>query len=457
MLKNLLAGIALYKKAIFFLSILPTVSIFLSVYAHNVSFKEVAEPTGFQSPISNKSPRLPEIQGISSQSADKNGDSEFQAPATPTAKPRKEALITPVVTPPLTTKEEPKAVAVTAKTNRINFPNNKFGVYIFDTESDIDLAAQLVNSNGGNWGWVLIPMLINERNDQKWNSLFTKMLDVHLIPVIQLSLVSGQIPTDDQIDGVAKFLGGLGWPTKLRFITVFNEVNASEYWGGKIDPEGYAKVLNHVVDSFKSQSQEFFIMNGAFNASARTGSLEVGCLAKTDMGASSCYLSEIAYLRQMNTAVPGIFGKLDGWASHTYPFPGYQGTPSDTRVSGESDYEAGRNTIRSYQFELKVLRDNFGISLPVFITETGWPHKEGNTDPNTSKSWYDQNTVAGFYRQAFTNIFLPDDRVVAVMPFILRSDSPSNFAFVSGSGEKFPQWNAIVDLKKTAGAPPVNR
>lgn len=456
MLKNLLADIALYKKAIFFLSILPTVSILLGFYAQNFAFKETAEPFNFQSPISRRIVGTPEIQGVSSQSADKTDDNELQSFATPTAKPRKEAGTAINVTPPLTPKEEPKAVTVTAKSNRINFPYNKFGVYIFDTESDIDLAAQLVNSGGGDWGWILVPILMTERNDQKWNTLFAQMADKHLIPVLQLSLNNGQVPSDGQIDEMAKFLGGLGWPIKLRFITVFNEVNASEYWGGKIDPEGYARVLSHVIDSFKSQNQEFFIMNGAFNASARTGSLSEDCIT-TDLGVRSCYLSEIAYLRRMNAAVPGIFNKLDGWAAHTYPFPGYRGTPSDTRVSGESDYEAGRNTIRSYQFELRILRDDFGLSLPVFITETGWPHKEGNANPDTSKNWYDQNTVAEFYRQAFANIFLPDPRVVAVMPFILRTDSPSNFAFISSNGEKFPQWNTITSFAKTTGAPPVNR
>ena len=277
------------------------------------------------------------------------------------------------------------------------------------------------------------------------------MVDKKLIPIIQL-FNGGKIPSEEEIDGAASFWASVAWPTKLRPITAFSEVNASEYWGNKLDPEGYARILNRVADSFKAQSQEFFIMNGAFNASARTGSSEVGCI-KTDLGVDTCYLSEIEFLKRMEAAVPGILKKLDGWAVHAYPHPAYKGRPSDTRVGAESTFEAGRNTIRSYQFELRLLA-TYGISLPIFITETGWPHKEGKTE---HPEWYDKNTTAEYYRQAFQDIFLPDGRVVAVTPFILKFDSYDNFAFISSTGEKFPQWNTIMSFAKTAGAPPVNR
>jgi len=441
MFKNLLPTIALYRKAVFFLSILPTVSILLGFYAQNFAFKETAEPFIFRSPISNRTLRASEIQGVSSSSADENINEVAQTQATLTARPRKE----------VGTKEEPKAVTVTAKTNRINFPNNKFGVHTFANEEEMDLAAQLVNSNGGDWGWVTMTMDINERNSGKWNSLFTKLLDKHLIPIVQLSN-NGKIPSEDEIEGIGAFLSGLGWPVKIRPVTVFSEVNASEYWGGKIDPEGYARILNKVVESFKGKSQEFFIMNGAFNASARTGSSEIGCI-KTDLGVDTCYLSEIEFLKRMEATVPGIFKKLDGWAVHSYPHPAYKGRPSDTRIGAESAFEAGRNTIRSYQFELRLL-STFGVNIPVFITETGWPHREGKTE---RAEWYDKETVAQYYGEAFRDIFLPDSRVVAITPFILKYDSYDNFAFISSSGEKFPQWNTILSFTKTAGSPPVNR
>lgn len=451
MLRFLLGQIKFYKEAIFFVGLLPVISISLSLYAQNITFKNLEELPRFESPLSDGKIFPQKIAGLASDSAQlaQEPDSEGQAESLVSK------LETPKLSPTPATKTPaptlvPKVVNVTSNNNRINFPNNKFGVHIFSNESDIDLAAQLVNSNGGDWGWVTITMDIHERNSDKWNSFFAKMLEKHLIPIIQLSN-NGQIPSEDDIEGVSGFLAGLGWPAKIRPVTVFSEVNASEYWGGKIDPEGYARILNKVVDSFKGKNSEFFIMNSAFNASARTGSSEIGCI-KTDLGVDTCYLSEIEFIKRMETAVPGLLKKLDGWAVHTYPHPAYKGRPSDTRVGAESTFEAGRNTIRSYQFEIRLL-STFGVSLPIFITETGWPHKEGKT---SHAEWYDQNTVAEYYRQAFQDIFLPDGRVVAVTPFILKFDNYDNFAFVNESGEKFPQWQTIVNFPKTAGTPPRN-
>ena len=345
-----------------------------------------------------------------------------------------------------------KVVTVTANSGRVNFPNNKFGIYTNNVGGDLDLAAELVNSNGGDWGWILVPMNIHESGTENWNSIFSKMSAKHLIPIVQLIEpdAANKTPGEGDIDAIAKFLGGLSWPTKLRMVSAFNEMNASEYWGGKIDPEGYARILNRLVEQLKQQSGDFFVMNGALNASAQTGdATNINCI-KTDLGVNSCYLSEIGYLKRMDAAVPGIFKKLDGWASHTYPHPSYRGRPTDTRVGAESTFEAGRNTIRSYQFEQRLLKRDYGVTLPIFITETGWPHKDGQT---AHPEWYDAATVANYYKQSFENYFLPDANVVAVTPFTLTNYF-DNFAFVGKDGNKFPQWDALVGIKKTAGNPP---
>ena len=452
MLRNLLQKVIFHKEALFFVSLLPIISLLVGSYARLVTFKDLDESVKFDSPVSSYLSRLPKAKVGSSSAEARSPETETQSTLSAVTKTTGDKSSSPTPATAITKKEEtPKAVTVTSVTNRINFPNNKFGVHIFSNDADIDLAAQLVNSNGGDWGWVTITMDIHERNADKWNALFAHLLDKHLNPIIQLSN-NGQIPSEDDVEGLSAFLAGLGWPTRIRPITVFSEVNASEYWGGKIDPEGYARILNKVVESFKAKSSEFFIMNGAFNASARTGSSEVGCI-KTDLGVDTCYLSEIEFLKRVEAAVPGLLKKLDGWATHTYPHPAYKGRPSDTRVGAESSFEAGRNTIRSYQFEVRLLA-TFGISLPIFITETGWPHKEGKT---AHPEWYDQGTVAEYYRQAFQDIFLPDGRVVAVTPFILKFDSYDNFAFVNENGEKFPQWSTITNFTKVAGAPPANR
>jgi len=325
--------------------------------------------------------------------------------------------------------------AVVTTSKALGFTPNKFGIHLFAGPDQIELAAELVNSNGGDWGWATMTFPLANRNTAWWNEIFAKAREKHIIPIIQLSN-NGAIPSEAEISQAADFLASLGWPTKIRVISAFNEVNADEYWGGKADP-----------DAFKSRSPEFFVLNGPFNASART------VCVRTDLGVDTCYISEEVFLQRMNQAVPGIFTKLDGWASHCYPHPGYRGHPLTTRVSGEADWEAGRNTMSSYKWELGLLRQYFGVSLPVFITETGWPHLEGTTE---HPEWHPALTVAEYYKIVYRDLWGPDSRVVAATPFILKYDSYDNFSFIGADNGRFPQWEAIKSLPKTAANPPTN-
>lgn len=334
------------------------------------------------------------------------------------------------------------------KAGGINFPNNKVGIHLFANLGDISLAPGLVNTNGGDWGWVTFTYDINDRGAGNWNTIFATLREKHLIPILQLSN-GGKIPTDDQTESAAAFLASLDWPIKYRFVSAYNEVNAGEYWGWKIDPEGYARVLNKTIDSLKAKNPNFFVMNGAFNASARTGRVH------TNLGVDTEYLSEEEFLKRMNNAVPGIFKKLDGWAAHTYPQPEYLGKPLDTTIPGEAAWERGRNTMSSYKWELSLLSSTFGVSgLPVFITEMGWAHREGTTE---RKEWYDAQTIADYYRIVFEQIYLPDSRVVAVAPFVLKQvGGVDNFSFIKPDGTPYPQWGAIANLPKVKGSPPLN-
>ena len=185
-------------------------------------------------------------------------------------------------------------------------------------------------------------------------------------------------------------------------------------------------------------------MNGAFNASAKTGKV------KTNLGIQTEYLDFRDYVTRMEKRVPGIFKKLDGWASHTYPQPEYKGKPMDTSIPGETEEEKGRNTMSSYKWELKVLKSKFDVELPVFITETGWPHKEG-TIPHPE--WLDQKTVADYYKTVFTDLYLPDERLKAVIIFGIKIEQLDNFSFVGKNGYRYMQFEAIKSLKKQKGQP----
>ncbi len=92
--------------------------------------------------------------------------------------------------------------------------NNKFGIYVYaENKEFIELADELVNSNGGDWGYVLIPYNIKDQDYPKWRELFEKLKDKHLIPVIQLH--DGD-PEDyeSQTLEAAEFLNTFVWPVK---------------------------------------------------------------------------------------------------------------------------------------------------------------------------------------------------------------------------------------------------
>lgn len=165
----------------------------------------------------------------------------------------------------------------------------------------------------------------------------------------------------------------------------------------------------------------FFILNAGFDQAAPN---------------SNSTMEEYKFLQQMNFEVPGIFNKLDGWASHSYPNHGYTGKP----------WETGKASVKGYEWELLVLKNNFGLKkdLPVFITETGWP-RSGNSKLITS----------GYLEQAFTNVWLPDKRVAAVTPFILNyPEKPfNNFSWFDSQGNPYPQYETIKQLLKVAGQP----
>jgi hypothetical protein len=171
------------------------------------------------------------------------------------------------------------------------------------------------------------------------------------------------------------------------------------------------------------------------------------------------YYSEEKFLIEMNQAEPGIFNKLDGWASHSYPNPGFAGLPTDI----------GKGSIQTYKWELDLLKQ-LGVTkpLPVFITETGWKHSEGivldRNLPNADK-------VASYFKEAFSSVW-NDPRIVAITPFILNyQEAPfDHFSFKKITGEKqilpkgvqvlgaqYPEfytpYQTLSDLPKVKGSP----
>lgn len=318
-----------------------------------------------------------------------------------------------------------------AITNPLSVSNNKYGIHVADP-SNLDHASALLNSSGGDWGYVTIVIPQNERNLEKWQDIFDKMRRLHLIPIVRIATtLEGDIwkkPVLEDIPSWVDFLDSLNWVVKNRYVVLFNEPNHAKEWGGSINPEEYARLLSTFSDKLREKSADFFILPAGLDTSSPN---------------SSNTLDMERYVQRMKTEVPTIFEKIDGWTSHSYPNPGFSGSP----------YSSGRGTIRSYNWELNLLKQlGLNRAIPVFITETGWPHKEGI---NYNGNYFSETQTSSFMEEAYLNAW-NENYIVAITPFLLSYQSYpfDNFSWMKPDGTTFyQQYETLKSLPKTKGEP----
>lgn len=302
--------------------------------------------------------------------------------------------------------------------------NNKFGIHVLFPE-EVGEAAALVNSSGGDWGYITIPIRASDKNLKKWQTFMDECKKHHLIPIVRIAtegdyFVEGswEIPSKYYVIDFANFLNSLNWPTKNKYIVIFNEQNRGDEWGGTPDPSSYADILNYAVDIFKSRNSNFFIIFGGLDNAAPN--------------VFGQYINQLEYIRQVEYAMPGVLSKIDGIAVHSYPNPGFSSPPT----------YRGQNGIYAHDYVENIIYQLTGKTLPVFITETGW---SSNSIP--------YSTQANYYKSAFDNAW-SDKNVVAVTPFLLLADlgSFNQFSFVK-NGEKTELYKDYQAISKIKGQP----
>src|SRR5260370_40302087 len=77
----------------------------------------------------------------------------------------------------------PKAYAIE---DPLKTQNNIFGVHIL-FPSEITDAAKIINSNGGDWGYVIIPVQSGDKNIFKWQEFMNHAKELHVIPILRLA------------------------------------------------------------------------------------------------------------------------------------------------------------------------------------------------------------------------------------------------------------------------------
>lgn len=320
----------------------------------------------------------------------------------------------------------PKAYAIYDPTS---VPNNKYGIHIVDT-NDIADTAPLVNSTNGDWGYVT--MVLSDSDHDRLQNSFNQMRRLHLIPIVRLAThTEGNNwvkPQKDRFYEIVKLLNSVNWPTENRYVILYNEPNHANEWGGDSNPEEYADDLVTFGTALKAASNDFYILPAGLDASAASDSQS---------------LDESNYLKRMIAAKPDLFNIIDGWTSHSYPNPGFSGSP----------YATGRGTLTTYQWELSYL-SSLGLTkkLPVFITETGWEHSEGKS---YIRGLLSSDQVGANLQIAATTIWT-DPQIVAVTPFLFNyQDVPfDHFSFKQlGSDTFYSQYASYQKISKINGEP----
>jgi hypothetical protein len=314
-----------------------------------------------------------------------------------------------------------------AVVNPAAMPNNKIGIHIL-FPNELEESAKLINSGGGEWGYVIIPIQSGDKDLGKWQKFMDDAKRLKIIPIIRIATEGDYFntkvwrkPSETDVLDFANFLSSLSWPTKNRYVVVFNEVNRADEWGGEVNPGEYATLLSYAVTVFKSKSQDFFIISAGFdNASANT----------------SESMNEYEYMRGMNTAVPGIFLQIDGLGSHSYPNPAFAQPPT----------KQDEMSIASYRYQVQLAKNLGGKELPVFITETGW-----STERVSSP------VISEYLKTAFSSVW-SDSNVIAVTPFLLKAGSPFHmFSFINPDNSFSEQYKMLLELPKVKGTPEVTQ
>lgn len=300
-------------------------------------------------------------------------------------------------------------------------PNNKYGIHI-NGEGDFQSAKELVNSNGGDWGYVTFVIREDERDIRRWNKAFNELRRLHLIPLIRVASVQegqGWKKLDPaKVNEWAEFFNRLIWPTQNRYIIVGNEPNHHLEWGGASNPEEYANYVCNLSQTLKANNSNYYIISGGLDASAPNGKTTI---------------SEETFLSTIKEKNPNYFDCFDGWGSHSYPNPNFSGVATAW----------GKGTVRTFLWEMDYLK-KLGVKndYPIFITETGW-----------ARIVLRENQIDQRLKQVALDVW-SHPQVVAVTPFILDyQTSPfANFSWkINGGWASY--YQTYQDLPKTEGMP----
>ena len=277
----------------------------------------------------------------------------------------------------------------------------KWGMHLLLDDGEIQWPTEVWNDHlaytrllVGEGGYVLQLVKLGDLDVAKWQYFIDRSLAHGLKPMIRLASRAAPeferwtAPPKDP-NGVtyhnvaqefAQFIGSLSYPGVL-YVTVGNEPNRGDEWGGSPNPGEYARFLLHVSNALHAVGRgRVVVLNGALDQYApHTHGVAINGFEAIDAH---------AFLDAMHAEVPAVWGGIDVWASHSYPLGPFQEPPSRSEYRIDDVYKdeplrtppvpgltnRGINSYRSELFHLRQLGvDHFDR---VLITESGWRHRD---------------------------------------------------------------------------------
>lgn len=269
--------------------------------------------------------------------------------------------------------------------------------------------------------YVTVPFHLNDRREATWNLFFQKCRDHAITPILRLSTEFDAAngywlrPTRNEIVEAATFMQKLHWEGN-RMVILFNEPNHATEWGGAVDPYDYADTAMFAASWLHTEPVPYLVLLAGMDAAAPNGPHT---------------LDSFNFLDQIFWREPDLVNWINGWASHSYPNPGFVASP----------YKTGKNSLRGFEEELKFLSKFSKNDLPVYITETGWRQTRQITP-----------LLGQYYKYAYEKIW-SHPQVKGVTVFLLQgAPGPfAEFSLLNQSGGITPQLDAFGTINKQLG------
>lgn len=298
--------------------------------------------------------------------------------------------------------------------------NRDFGLGVHLLSPD-ELSSVIAYRGKAESFYITVPYHLSDRRVATWNHFFELTREHKITPILRLSTDFDaekgywRRPTRKQIVDGADFLSTIDWRGN-RMVILFNEPNHANEWGGAVDPWDYADTAMFTASWLHTEPVPYLVLPAGLDAAAPNGPHT---------------LDSFNFWTQVFSRQPDLVNWINGWASHSYPNPGFTASP----------YKTGKNSLRGFEEELKFLSQFSKSDLPVYITETGW-RQTRQIAP----------LLKQYYLYTYEKIW-SHPQVKGVTVFLLQgSPGPfSEFSLLSQVGGTTPQLDAFSLINKQLG------